>query len=538
MVRRGGWHRERSLRRAGALVAVVLVPIAVGPAVMAQPASTAVTISGVGTAHGLGMAMDGVEGQARAGWTHGRILDLFYPGSVAARFSGTITVGLAQQSVATLTLPTGGSVSAGPGLPAKALPVGTTLTIRKGPAGLGYTSSAPAPTPARATASPTPTGSPPPEGLLSGPELAPAPPTPAPPAIEPTPTPEPTPPPADDEPAETSAPAVAGAPQRLWITGAGDPALVRVHATGRRYRGAIEVVTHGGSLNVVNHVDLETYVAGIAEEKGAGWPLEGMKTLAIAARSLGAATMTWYDKSREKGYHICPTQLCQVYLGYDGEEPMMRRATAETAGVIRTYNGRPILAMYHGNGGGQTETYKRLIDYGGDPHPYLRSVKYPFADPKRWTRNETYASIEGSLRASGVAIPGRLIGLDVLERGDSPRVVKLRLRGEDSDTTITGTRFMFALDLWSTWFSFEEKERPIAALGPVLRSDTGFPVVQDESTSTAAAGRPWLAWVLAFLSLVALASATYLILPAELALGDVLGLGVRGTLLYGSDAAS
>ena len=543
MVRRGGWHREALQRRIRVVVVLALFPTLLGPVALAQPdTSGSLVIRGIGTAHGLGMAMDGVEAQARAGWSHDRILDLFYKGSVPGRASGQIGVGLAHASVVTLTLPSGGTIAAGPpgspgaaGYP-KAVRAGTVVTIRSSAGGPSLALSAPAtPSSSPSSSSAPSTPSPAPSGLLAGPQLAP--PTPEPPALEPTPTPAPTRPPAPDEPSQRTERPASGAPQRFWVTGAGDPALVRVHATGRRYRGAIEVVPRDGALTVINRVDLETYVAGIAEEKNAGWPLEGLKVLAIAARTLGAATMSWHDKNHANGYHICPTDRCQVYLGYDGEEPVMRRATAETAGVIRTYNGRPILAMYHGNGGGQTETYKRLIDYPGDPHPYLRSVKYPFADPKHWTRTETFASVEASLRAAGVAVPGRLTGLDVLERGDSPRVVKLRVRGADGDVTTTGQRFADALDLWSTWFFIESSDAPIAAIGPVLRSDSGLPVVPEAETAASRATRPWLAWIVALLAIVALASATYLVLPSDLGSAAAWPWRIRRTLLYGSDAA-
>jgi stage II sporulation protein D len=316
----------------------------------------------------------------------------------------------------------------------------------------------------------------------------------------------------------------------VFVWGTGDPAVVSVAATGHAYRGQVEVVPHGGALNVVNHVDLEAYVAGIAEEKGAGWPIEALKALAIAARTLGAATMSWYDKNQANGFDICPTDHCQVYLGYDGEEESMRRAQAETAGVIRTYNGRPILAMYHGNGGGQTETYRRMIDYGGDPHPYLRSVKYPYADPYHWKRTETWSSIEGALRADGVAIPGRLQGMDVLSRGDSPRIAKLELHGSDGDVTITGTRFMFALDLWSTWFDVETNDAQ-AVTSVVVDSDAGFPVAAGPVRPSEHHDRTWLAYVTAMFALVALAWATNQVLR------ELPGLSVRGALLYGSDAA-
>jgi SpoIID/LytB domain protein len=281
------------------------------------------------------------------------------------------------------------------------------------------------------------------------PDLLPTPP-PAP-ILEPTPSPKPT-PKRTEGPSATSPGALAG--RTIWIWGAGDPALVGVDATGRRYRGTISVVPRGGKLTVVNHVDLETYVAGIAEEKGAGWPLEGMKTLAIAARTLGAATLGWYSRNHGNGYDICPTENCQVYLGYDGEEPIMRQATAETAGVIRTYNGRPILAMYHGNGGGQTESYKRVIDNGTDPHPYLASVKYPFADPSHWKKETTLPAMEAALRASDIAIAGTLERVEVVERGESPRVMRLKLVGSEGDQDVGGTRFASALELRSTWFDF------------------------------------------------------------------------------------
>src|SRR5687768_149463 len=167
----------------------------------------------------------------------------------------------------------------------------------------------------------------------------------------------------------------------------------------------MEVRAAGGTLKVINHVDLETYVEGIAEARGAGWPLESMKALAIAARSLGAATMTWYTKSRPNGYDICPTQNCQVYFGYDGEEAIMRRAVAETSGQIRSYKGSPILAMYHGNGGGQTESYHRVAGTEVSSHPYLKSVRYPHASPSTWRRELTLTQISTALAARGTSVP-------------------------------------------------------------------------------------------------------------------------------------
>jgi SpoIID/LytB domain protein len=526
------------LRRGGCLVGVIaLVFGAVGLPVRAdaRPKEGEVVLRGTGAAHGLGMAMDGVEGQARAGWTHDRILDLFYPGTTSGRAGGTIRVGLAEAPVVSLSLPNGGVVSdaargttAGAGFPVTLAP-GASVTLRLGPDGITTTLPAAAPRPTPSPAEPEP------EQSSTDNPLVPTPPPP--PVVQPTPTPAPNRPTPGAEPSSGAAGGPRTAPKRVFVWGTGDPALVSVAATEHAYRGLVEVVPRGGKLTVVNHVDLETYVAGIAEEKGAGWPLEGLKTLAIAARTLGAATMSWYAKNQGNGYDICPTDSCQVYLGYDGEEPVMRRATAETAGVIRTYNGRPILAMYHGNGGGQTESYKRLIDYPGDPHPYLKSVRYPYADPSHWKRRESYASMDASLRAAGVAIPGQLESIEITERGDSPRVVHMRLRGEDGAVTITGQRFADALDLWSTWFDIETGS-PGTATVVVTQADVGFPLAAAPDESRPATQHSWLPLVIAVLALVALASATGL-LARELPVGSfgVPPGRVRGALLYGSDAA-
>src|SRR5437588_10239574 len=75
------------------------------------PAADRVTFTGRGSAHGLGMAMDGVEGEARAGWSHDRILSLFYPGTSSAHSYGTIRVGLSEGGLQHVSLPSGGTVA-------------------------------------------------------------------------------------------------------------------------------------------------------------------------------------------------------------------------------------------------------------------------------------------------------------------------------------------------------------------------------------------------------------------------------------------
>ena len=294
----------------------------------------------------------------------------------------------------------------------------------------------------------------------------------------------------------------------VYIVPRGVPALTNVNATGHNYRGTIEVRrTSPGGVRVINHVDLETYVDGIAEEKGAGWPSEAMDVLAIAARSLAASTMTWYTTHHGEGYDICNSDRCQVYLGYDGEDDAMRAAQAATAGVIRTYDGRPILAMYHGNGGGQTETY-------GPQYPYLKSVKYPYADPYRWHVDTSFSQIESELEAKYQNVPDPLQLVKVLKRGDSPRVESLELAGgRDRSETMRGTEFADALHLPSTWFYLSKKRpaRTVAISEATLNAPFGSFGSEVSRTTGASRGLPWEVGIAAMLAFLVAASTTYLL---------------------------
>ena len=447
----------RSVTKLAVVVALCCAFIA--PAMPAHASDDAVVIDGVGAAHGFGMAMDGVQGQARAGWSHEQILSLFYPGTTISHTAGPIRVGLARTAATSLTLPAGGLVAdatrGAKGTFATSIGPGKSVSLRIANGKIAMSGITVA-HPLSSVVKPTPTPKPSMKPLI-------------PPALRPpTPTPHPK---------RTATPAPV-APQQatyktLWIWGTAGNALVQVGATGRRYRGIVQVTATGGQLLVTNVVDLETYVAGIAEEKGQGWPGAGMRALAIAARSLAAATMTWYHANHDDGYDICPDANCQVYLGYDGEEASMREAARATAGEIRTYHGRAILAMYHGNGGGQTESYAAAINNGTDPYPYLQSVRYPFASPSHWQVDTTMGSIEASLRSAGVAVPTGLRRITITKRGVSPRVLALELAGTGATTAISGNAFAAALDLRSTWFDIDDGTRLIT---PVSTNGLGSPL--------------------------------------------------------------
>lgn len=405
--------------------------------------TTSVVISGRGNAHGMGLAMDGVLGQIAAGWPYSKVLRTFYTGVTSTKAAGQIRVGLSdsdgQQAV---LLPDGGTVSdapagqsPGPGFPIRA-PAGARVVVNWSQAGGYKVRLDNVVVAAQILNTPAPSASPSP-----GPGSSPSP-TPGP--GQPTPVPP------------SSSGSVADSP--IWIVPSGSPALMRLDATGRRYRGTMQVRASGSRLWAINHVDLETYVQGIAEEKGAGWSDEALKVLAVASRTLAVATRTWYSKHQTNGFDICPTAQCQVYLGYDGEEAGMTRAAKATSGEILTYDGKAILAMYHGNGGGHTET--------NAGYPYLKGVAYPFSKPKLWEQVTTPDAFASGLRAAGVQLPGIPTGVTILETGDSPRVKRVRIDTAAGSVEATGATVKDAFALPTTWFEVKFVQGTVVAADP------------------------------------------------------------------------
>jgi stage II sporulation protein D len=143
-----------------------------------------------------------------------------------------------------------------------------------------------------------------------------------------------------------------------------------VRYNDRPYRGRIEVFANPrGALTVVNVLGLEDYVRGVVanELSPGGYPaLEAQKAQAIAARTYALRNIGQF---RAQGFDLLPTIRSQVYRGLSSEHPLSTRAVDETRGLIATYNGEPINALYTSTCGGRTEAAENIFN---DAVPYLR----------------------------------------------------------------------------------------------------------------------------------------------------------------------
>ncbi|HEY0726970.1 MAG TPA: SpoIID/LytB domain-containing protein [Pyrinomonadaceae bacterium] len=143
-----------------------------------------------------------------------------------------------------------------------------------------------------------------------------------------------------------------------------------VRFNDRPYRGRIEVFTNlRGTLTVVNELGLEDYTRGVVanELSPGGYPaLEAQKAQAIAARTYALKNRGQF---MAQGFDILPTTRSQVYRGLTSENPLSTRAVDETRGIIATYAGEPINALYTSTCGGRTEDSENIFNHAV---PYLR----------------------------------------------------------------------------------------------------------------------------------------------------------------------
>jgi len=226
----------------------------------------------------------------------------------------------------------------------------------------------------------------------------------------------------------------------------------RVTLSGRPFRGILEIrIGPDGGLLVMNEVNLEDYLLGvIPREMPASWPEEALKAQAVAARTY-AASQVLAARASGATYDLLATSDSQVYGGVEAEQPATDRAVASTRGVVITYGGELISAVYHSSSGGHTEDSENIWV---SCRPYLRGVPdYDQASPKyTWERDMTVDDITARLAAAGYLL-GTVAAVEPSsELGVSGRPLRVTFRGSAGAVTLKGEEARRVLGLPSSWF--------------------------------------------------------------------------------------
>ncbi|MBI4278438.1 MAG: SpoIID/LytB domain-containing protein [Armatimonadetes bacterium] len=215
----------------------------------------------------------------------------------------------------------------------------------------------------------------------------------------------------------------------------------RLGAAGRTYRGIMEVRrTPQGRLTLINELDLEPYLYGVVRsEMNPNWPAEAIKAQAVAARTLALYSMAT-GRFRAEVYDVRATTDTQVYGGIPAEHPAATAAVDATRGLVITYLGQPILAVFHADAGGYTED--AALVWGGNT-PYLRGVACPYdgdSPYREWVARLAPLQIEERLRRGGIAVE-EITAIEPLQASSSGRILTLRIIGRSGAVEMRGTVF-------------------------------------------------------------------------------------------------
>lgn len=219
-------------------------------------------------------------------------------------------------------------------------------------------------------------------------------------------------------------------------------------------------------------MDLEEYVKGVvAAEMPAEFAPEALKAQAVAARTYAVRRMALFGGAGLAGHPgadvstshqdgqawLSETQLRQRWgpFNYYRYWQKISQAVDETRGLVITYHGEPINAVFHSTSGARTADAREV--WGTDV-PYLKSVSCRwdqqsprYRDAKEYTLAELEAKLGLETGVMAAARSGNGEWAQVLAYTDSGRVDKIRLGSK----TFSGTEVRLRLGLRSANFTWE-----------------------------------------------------------------------------------
>ena len=264
------------------------------------------------------------------------------------------------------------------------------------------------------------------------------------------------------------------------------------------FRGTLELHATDGAIQVVNGVEVETYLESvISSEMSANASTELLKAHAIISRSwlmhplLHTPSMPstfdcsqeerikWYERDAHVGFDVCADDHCQRYQGITRiTRPEVKQAIRTTAGIVLTYQGEVCDTRFSKSCGGISERFENC--WAPVPHPYLSPVRdnaegelldltqesnarqwilsrpaafcescdaevlmqvlndydREFPDTYRWKVSYSQEELSELIaRKSGVDF-GKILLLEPLQRGPSGRIIRLRVKGEKKEMVV------------------------------------------------------------------------------------------------------
>jgi stage II sporulation protein D len=269
------------------------------------------------------------------------------------------------------------------------------------------------------------------------------------------------------------------------------------------YRGIAEVARNSaGTLAGINELPIEQYLYGVVPRELPPVPygeIEAQKAQAVAARTYALSGL---GKRAGDGYDLLATTSDQVYGGYSAEHPVSNAAVDATAGVVATYEGKLIQALFSSTSGGYTANNEDV--FNSDPVPYLRGVRdhehgnsehvldslkahkgptlrgrkngdfeADWSKYHRWSFQWTADEISDVISLHAGQDVGRVLAINVVERSNSGRVKLIEYVTEAGTFTDTKDHVRTSLKFVNANGSFSSLLSTLFVIEPVIDRRTG-----------------------------------------------------------------
>lgn len=188
----------------------------------------------------------------------------------------------------------------------------------------------------------------------------------------------------------------------------------------------------------VERMDAETYVQGVlAGEMKNDWPLEALKAQAILARTF-VLKFVQEKESRYEGADISTDiEEAQAYDA-TGINDRIRRAVAETEGMVLYSHDQLPYAWFHAHSGGMTELARAGLGWEKEEPPYTTVAQgnepetaqdaQALTDAQAWQARFSFEEFQAACARQGVETPvSAATRITVDQRGDSGRAVSIRV---------------------------------------------------------------------------------------------------------------
>lgn len=219
----------------------------------------------------------------------------------------------------------------------------------------------------------------------------------------------------------------------------------RIYLSGDRYPGELVVLNRSGKhLDVINRVDLETYLCGVLKcEVNPSWPASSLKAQAVASRTYALFQM---KERADREYHLSSTTLSQVYKGSKMPSLKVSRAVRATRGIIIVYDWHIVEARFCSSCGGTTANNDNVFY---EPFtPVLSGRKCPFCGGSpdiNWSVTLGKADIANALRQHARRKIDRIRRIEPHRYGVGKRIAKIKIVHSRGSEIMKGNDFRLAI---------------------------------------------------------------------------------------------